>query len=512
MKIDTFLQHYQLTTNPFEAEEARHDPVFDRLLVDAGTNHPDFGKIVGRLDKPSTAVVFGEKGTGKTAMRLLIGRYLDRHNEQTPGQRVLIVPYDDFNPVLDNMSRTVSGDGKAVLEHCRLEDHQDAILSRAVTELVSALLGEESDGPEPVRLPDDVAAALKAMPRQRRIDLALLAALYDQPRSGQLDTRWRQLRSKLRLTWRAGLKTAKVAATALTAAAAGLGIAVAIMGGDPWWVPALLVLTGAGAAGLWGYWLTRQIRLWWLGRAIHRDMAAVNRTPGELRRLLAAFSPKDLAHQPLPTARPVSDHHSPSDARYQLTRRLLDVLRALGHTGMIVLVDRVDEPALISGDPQRMKALIWPLFDNKFLQQEGVGLKMLLPIELRHLLMRESSAFFQEARLDKQNLIDRLNWSGTTLYDLCTARVNACRPSDSESIALTELFDEDVSRETLIDALDQMHQPRDAFKFLYSVIQEHCRLVPEDQQRFGIPRLTLENTRKAQSQRVQELYRGLTPA
>src|SRR5690606_17161527 len=123
-----------------------------------------------------------------------------------------------------------------------------------------------------------------------------------------------------------------------------------------------------------------------------------------------------------------------------------------------------------------------------------------------------------EARMDKQNMIDRLTWSGTTLYDLCTARLRACRsaPADdgeaSPPIALTDLFESDVSREMLIDALDQMHQPRDAFKFLYQVIQEHCLLVPEDQADYKIARLTLETVRKQQSQRVQELYRGLTPA
>ena len=68
------------------------------------------------------------------------------------------------------------------------------------------------------------------------------------------------------------------------------------------------------------------------------------------------------------------------------------------------------------------------------------------------------------------------------------------------------------ARDMIVDALDQMHQPRDAFKFLYSVIQEHCRMVPEDQPKFTVPRLTLDGVRRQQSQRVQEFYRGLTPA
>src|SRR5690606_13401202 len=118
----------------------------------------------------------------------------------------------------------------------------------------------------------------------------------------------------------------------------------------------------------------------------------------------------------------------------------------------------------------------------------------------------------------------RLEWSGPTLYDMCTYRLRACRapnvtgvPSDSgdgsgRDITLTDLFESDVTREYLVESLEQMHQPRDAFKFLYSVILEHCRMVPEDQPSFRIPRPLLESVRRQQSQRVQELYRGLAPA
>ena len=88
------------------------------------------------------------------------------------------------------------------------------------------------------------------------------------------------------------------------------------------------------------------------------------------------------------------------DERYALMNSLLRVLGAMEFTGAIVLVDRMDEPPLISGDPQRMRPVGWPLLNNKFLQMPRIGVKALLPLELRHELCRESSAFFQEARLD----------------------------------------------------------------------------------------------------------------
>ena len=239
-------------------------------------------------------------------------------------------------------------------------------------------------------------------------------------------------------------------------------------------------------------------------------MPAVGRTPAALRDVFGQLSGPMLAGQPLPQHG--TDAQNRHDARYQLTRRFVGILQSLGYAGMVVLVDRVDEPTAVAGDAMKMRSLIWPMFDNKFLKQEGIGIKLLLPIELSYLLNKEGPAFFQEARLDKQNMIEKLSWSGATLYDLCSARLNACTSAaSSDATTLTSLFEENVTRQTLIDALDQMHQPRDAFKFLYGVVQEHCRLLADDAADFHINQLTLDTARRNQSQRVQELYRGLTP-
>ena len=150
---------------------------------------------------------------------------------------------------------------------------------------------------------------------------------------------------------------------------------------------------------------------------------------------------------------------------------------------------------------------------NKFLQQEGLGFKLLLPIELHHELFRESSNFFQEVRLDKQNLVEQLTWTGAMLYDLCNARLNACRAEDAkEPLSLASMFADDVSRQDIVDALDQMHRPRDAFKLVYEVMLSHCSNFSEEQAQWQIPRLVLENVRQQQSDRVQAFHRGFRPA
>lgn len=502
MQVETFYRQYGVSENPFVAEEARDDPVFLRL-IDEGSAHPDFEKVFGEPSQPRPGVVFGEKGSGKTGLRLMVERRLEKHNADRADRRVWIVRYDDLNPILDRFShsqRHQLGPDK-LLERFRLVDHQDAILSLATTRLIDALLDHDSsNGGEAL-----TAKTARHMSRQRRVDLAELALLYDQPVSGNFLERWGRLRRVLRLGTIPWAKLGNRLGLLAGLVAAGMILALQFINEAG---TEMLLATGlvtAAAALLLGVGAIRGLKVWQLGLRVRREVKVVDRPGDQLRRALGEMPLRDLGEQPVPI-------EGDQDARYQLTQRLIAVLREFGYRSVTVLVDRVDEPALVNGEPQRMRSLIWPMLSNKFLQQDGVAIKLLLPIELRHLLHREDAEFFQRARLDKQHLVDRLTWSGTFLYDLCTRRLRACQADEAEPIALRDLFADEVGSRDLIDALDQMHQPRDAFKFLHAVVQEHCANVPEDEPQFKIPRLTLESVRKQQSQRVQEFYRGLTPA
>lgn len=505
MHVDAFWKYWHVREDPFRAEEARDDPVFARL-IDTDTAHPDFEKIAGVPDRPASAVVFGEKGSGKTALRLMLEQRLAEHNADHPDRRAWIVRYDDLNPVLDRYAQSHAGvisgrsGDKDVLTRFRLADHQDAMLSLAVTRLVNALIGE-SDG----SIADDVRKRARRMARDRRVNLAVLAALYDQPRTGTVAARWPRLKRALRLGWMPALAMAKWLGVVLAVLTIGLAIARKLSSTDSDITVVLMGVCAAGALLTLGYWAWRTLRLWSLSRRIRREIHVVDRSAAGLRAMLADITPRELAAQPLPTP-------GDQDSRYQLTTHLLQVLDTFGYRGIVVLVDRVDEPAMINGDARKMQSLIWPMLNNKFLQQDGLGIKLLLPVELRHLLAREDPEFYQRARLDKQHMIDRLVWSGATLYDLCSRRLAACREPDAEPLALIDIFDEQTTRADIIDALDQMQQPRDAFKFLYRVIQEHCSNVTQEEPVWRIPRLTLTTVRKQQSQRVQDFHRGVAPA
>jgi hypothetical protein len=158
-----------------------------------------------------------------------------------------------------------------------------------------------------------------------------------------------------------------------------------------------------------------------------------------------------------------------------------------------VLVDRVDEPHLITGSVERMRALIWPMFDNKFLKQPGFGLKMLLPAELVAYVEKEGRDFYQRARLDKQNMIPSLEWSGESLYDLANARVKSCAAEGSQP-TLRSFVDDSISDQRLVEAFRTLRVPRHLFKFLYRLLVAHCHAHTDDKPVWRVPAETFEAT------------------
>ena len=130
MKIQDFLDHHRIAGNPFAEEDAQNDTVFKRTCLES-TFHPAWDKIYGNPDDPSTAIVFGEKGAGKTALKLQMVRQFERHDADHPERKTFVVLYDDFNPFLDRFIDRVGPKRpvEKVLAHWKLWDHIDAILA-----------------------------------------------------------------------------------------------------------------------------------------------------------------------------------------------------------------------------------------------------------------------------------------------------------------------------------------------------------------------------------------------
>jgi hypothetical protein len=516
-----FFQHFSIGENPFVGEEARRDAVFLRLAsgeeLAAGASHPEFEKILGHPATPTTSVVFGEKGSGKTALRLLIQRRVERHNAGHPQQKVLLAAYDDMNAALSRFHQRLGGKTPLEsLQRFRLVDHVDAILALVVPRLVDPLL-EQPGAEHGVELGGEARKVVRRMDRRTRQDLLLLQAVYD--RAEQAEVRTALLRQRLGflpardlLLWTAVAWLGWVPAAAYYIAMRYFPGHLPGEGVNAW---VLGLLAGLWLLGVFKAMVWNTVRLRQAARRLRRQVRVISRP---LSSWVSSLRQLD-ARARESSALPLGESDEP---RYGMLERLLRVLRSLGYTSLLVLIDRVDEPTLISGDVERMRAVVWPLLNHKLLQHEGVAFKLLLPLDLRYALLKESSAFFQQARLDKQHLVERLSWTGRTLMELCDARLEACRTQASREagappVRLLDLFAEDVTERDVMEALEQMQQPRDAFKLVYRCVTEHCAQATSGGGTGGgtgwrVPRATLASVLRQEVERLQQLQRGIRPA
>jgi hypothetical protein len=493
MKIRQFLEHHGILENPFADEDAQTDLVFKAHCITT-TYHPAWDKIYGSPTEPSTAIVFGEKGAGKTALGMQIVRHLAEYNADHPQGRVFVIQYDDFNPFLDRFRDRFSRRRRAdrVLGQWKLWDHMDAILGLGVTQLVDRIL-QADQGSHPAAL-DAQPLPLNRLDAGQIRDLMLLAACYDQSTAQTIESRWARLRRKLRFSvWRSHGNLA----LGIVGSLAALGLFVGLGGLDTLrtgWPYALAALS-------WTPWLWRAAKWWWVSRAVVRQARVLRHSTNRLRRLLMKFPERQIAGQPLPD-------HPRTDDRYELLGKFQNILRSLGFSGMVVLVDRVDEPYLINGSPERMRMLLWPMLDNKFLKQPGIGLKLLLPAELFPYIDRETPEFHQRARLDKQNLVRSLEWTGQSLYDLANARIAACA-ADGRKPVLRDLLAPEIDDRRLLDAMRSLRVPRHLFKFLYRLLVTHTNAHTDEEPAWTISIGTFESV-LALYQRDQEAFnRGL---
>ncbi len=494
MKIQDFLAHHGIAANPFANEDAQTDPVFKDHCIGC-TYHPAWDKVYGDPAEPATSVVFGEKGAGKTAMRLQIVRHLAQYNVSHPSARAYIVQYDDFNPFLDRFAERLGlrhRSAARVLAQWKLWDHMDAILSLAVTSLIDRILEvKRGNGVEGNQVH---ASQLRQLDRHQARDLLLLAACYDRSVAATFPSRWSRLRRALRFrVWHAYWDRA----LGLFGVAAVIG--AILLARDLSWLARPWPYVAAAAA--WLPWFARAWTRYWTSRGVVRQIRVGGRESGALRKVLMRFTKNELSGQPLPT-------RQRSDDRYEMLMKLQSVLQTLGFTGLIVLVDRVDEPHLINGSAEPMRALVWSLLDNKFLKHPGLGLKLLLPVELALYLEREDRDFYQRARLDKQNLVPSLEWTGEALYDMAAARLKACA-ANGKTPTLKSLFDESVTDERLFESLRLLRVPRHLFKFLYRLMMAHCNAHTDDRPVWNISSETFEATLAVYRRDQDAVDRGL---
>ena len=502
MNIQSFLEHHGIARNPFAEEDAATDQVFKSHCI-RSAYHPIWDKVYGDPKEPSTSIVFGPKGSGKTAMRLQIDGHLQKHNDENPNEKAFVIRYDDFNPMLDHfnerLSKRTTRRPDKVLDQWKLWDHMDAILCLGVTDLVDRML--KDDHPRAVS-----RESMRSLDRTAARDMLLLATSYDQSTEASFSSRFTRLRRRLHfgnlstkwpwLLALLGLILSIALVVWIFARDAGVvppgdanveAVANAAVGdpADPegpslhwlWLIPGLTLLLSLPL-------IIRSVKAHLAASGIHRHMRVGKRETSQVRSALMNIPPAELAAQPLP-------RYERTDDRYELLHKFQSILKRLGYTGIIVLMDRVDEPHMTGGQPELMQKFVWPMLDNKLLKHPGIGFKLFLPQELYRDIERESREFHERARMDKQNVIPSFAWTGEAMYDLARARMQACAMPGKQPEP-KELFS-GVNYDRMLSAFASLKVPRHLFRFLYRVLVDHCNRHTDSEPEYTIDDRTFES-------------------
>lgn len=499
MFIETWRKHWGLTQDPFACEDADKDLILTRM--DSSAVHSGFDRLFGDPESPAPGIIFGEKGSGKSGLRLTMRRKLETFNYENPEKRVFFVEYNDFDGFIEQFRRSVKATGAPdvvadkVLANWSAADHLDAMLSLGVTKLTDEAL--------------DTGLKPSKLTRKEKADLLLLTTLYCHSRRHSTAETLSKLRSRIGfhsprsgflLIFRILLSLVAVALAALPHAQELVKTTVP----EPDWA------WYAGGAGLlavvWLQALYVRLGVQHSVRRTVRSIRVVARDPKQVGHILRALPPGLRKEFNLPR---VADEAT----RFEFMQRFQGLLHAFGYASWYVLFDRVDEPSALNAGTEGSRRFVEKILDHKLLQLPGLGLKLFLPIELDEIYRNATPDQLKRMRLDKSNLVNTLDWTGEELYEIANYRMRACFNSDARVQDLDDFFAEGFDRTYLRSTLEALGTPRYALGFLASLFLEYARNLPsdleEDAETWNVPKAHFDLVRASWLDRATLLRRKL---
>lgn len=498
----TWRHHWALDEDPFVQEDADKDTVLARVPMEAV--HSSFDRLYGSTDSPGPGIVFGEKGSGKSSLRLAMKRRLG----DDPDARAFFVEYIEFDSFLtearkaDRLPPNGQKTARRVVERFLLADHIDAMLSLGVSKLAD----EIADGKHP---------SASAMSPKHRASMVALTGLYyrSDERSGEeIDRALRKVLKQgsgrtilTKLTIFALLVAGLVVGGAAVADQFNIGLPFEVNDSGQWRGLGGVFLTAAGLLA-WLPGLVAQRRASKATRAVR----VVPRDPDPLAGLLLRLPSSVRRDLALPEGPAVG-------TRLVLLQRFIALLHDVGYRSFWVLMDRIDEATVLSGRADLMRSFVESLLEHRLLQFEGLALKLFLPIELSRLYLGASPDALKSMRLDKASSIPELRWTGQELSQVAAQRLRAVRPEgtplDQPGARLLDFFAEEVEESQVRETLSELGTPRLAFGFLGALMAEHARELsddlPEGDPGWRIPQRRFEILRASWLDRARGLRRAL---
>lgn len=481
MFMQKWREYWGLEEDPFNCEDADKDLILCSL--DSSAVHWSFDRLYGNPRVAAPAIVFGEKGSGKSALRLMIKRRVEEFNRQNPDGKVFLFEYIDFNPYLSQFRRAIvarADDAQAaqeVVKRWKIADHLDAVLSLGTTKLADEILA--------------MSEAPKKLTRKQKIYLQILTAIYyNSDRQTTAETLHKFGWIIKRRTFRMALKWMLIIVLTVLSVFVGLlpHLIDKDLGPDQlWYTTGFLGLLGSWAWFIYAMTTVRALSSW-----ASRSVKILPHNPSNLNHILASLSTKERKEFVVPRG-------SEEASRYHLLDRFMDLIEIFGYRGVYILLDRFDEPSLLSVREDLIKDFVKTLLEIKLLQYPRLGLKLFLPIELDEIHRNAGPDDLKRMRLDKSNLIPELKWSGQELYEIANQRMQVCRAGTVPGSQLADLFEDGFDFIYLKDTLTALGTPRFAFGFFSTLFTEYVKNLPNDlpdqDPRWKLPRVHFDVVR-----------------
>lgn len=407
MEIKEWLQVWQFDHNPFVIFDADRDPFLQTAMVE----NTSLRSVLLHLEKPSPYVIFAIRGAGKSTMRIDTERYLEQHAE-----RVLTIKYVEFNELLSEITkpRYLPADFS----------NKKAGWLKAVFSRREELLPRN----EKMTLDDHLDYLLKLG----------IEELYDyicevKKEDMLKDDREHAERFMLLI--------------ALYYSASDLSGKVSVL---------RRVMDICGYTKKTNFFSKGLCKV--LAGEAYRNLRGVPISLDGIYKIIQEIGPGLFEFHGIPRS---------TENRFTLLKSFMELVQYFGLAGVYLLVDRVDEPTSIKGDPEKMRELVVPIMDDQLFQIDNLGIIMFLPYELHDLK--------KYYRSDRIKTISSISWSPDNMIQLIEKRMNVSRKPGSPPVSLADIFDDEGASKAQF--IVRQLTPRNAFRLLSIIVEEHCQTV-----------------------------------
>jgi hypothetical protein len=407
MEIKEWLQVWQFDHNPFVIFDADRDPYLQSAMVE----NTSLRSLLLHLEKPSPYVIFAIRGAGKSSMRIDTERHLSQFRD-----KVLVLKYVEFNELLAEVSRV----RRLPMEYASKKSSLTRLFRRKKEEVLSR--------DARMTLDDHLDYILK-------LGIEELYAYITETQKEEMLKDNREFAEKFILL------------TALYFTPNDLSSKVSVL-------RRLIEISGYKKRS--SFFSTKQSKF--LAGEVYRNIRGVPVSVEGMAKIIQEIGHGLFEFHGVPRT---------TENRFTLLKGYMDLVRYFGLSGVYLLVDRVDEPTSIKGDPEKMRELVTPILDDQLFQIDHLGIILFLPYELHDLK--------KYYRSDRIKTISSISWSADNMIRLIEKRMNVSRKLGSPPIKLADIFEEDG--ESKAQFIVRQLTPRNAFRLLSIIVEEHCQMV-----------------------------------